>query len=153
AITNTSGYVSATRYAVVGAEGQFFSIKMSGTLAAGQLGSNRPEIRDLIAFGYSHSKVTDLITLQIYADRGHFFSSSRGRGEVRRQWSEWHNDGDILLIVIPGYEEGRSIRAKVVGVTEQNLETRVGTSNNQDRADVVEVKLERIDYANAYADA
>lgn len=152
-ITNTGGYVSATRYAPVGTTGQFFDIKMSGTLSATQLGTDRPEIRELVAFGYTHSKVTDLITLQIYTDRGHFFSSSRGRGEVRRQWSEWHNDGDILLIVIPGYEEGRSIRVKVVGVTELNLETRMGPGNTQDRADVVEVTVERIDYANSYADA
>ncbi len=150
-ITNTSGYTSATRYAPVGTNGQFFNIKMSGTLSATQLGTDRPEIRELVAFGYTHSKVTDLITMQIYADRGHHFGSSRGRGEVRRQWSEWHNDGDILLIVIPGYEEGRSIRVKVVGVTELNLETRMGPGNTQDRADVVEVTIERIDYANSYA--
>ncbi len=151
AITNTSGYTTATRYAPVGTNGQFFNIKMSGTLDSTQLGTDRPEIRELVAFGYTHSKVTDLITMQIYADRGHFFSSSQGRGETTRQWREWHNDGDILLVVIPGYEEGRSIRVKVVGVTELNLETRMGPGNTQARADVVEVTVERIDYANAYA--
>ena len=154
AITNTSGYTKTRRYAAIDATGQFFELKLSGSMANAASGSDRPEIRELWAFGYSHPSLTDIISVNIF---GSEFSMSNGIkqgnsvGEIERLFRDWMNEGTTLTVEIPDYEEARTTRFSVVGVTSSTGEiTRRG--NNSEREGLLTIQLMRLDYANAYAD-
>jgi len=155
-ITNTGGYAKARRYAAPNTEGQFFQIKVAVTLNASK-GSDRPEIRELWAFGYSHPDHTDVIELDIHAseDAETFDGLGQGRsaGEIERLWRLWQNDGTVITAEIVDYEESRTTRFKVVGVNSTTTELEEGPGANTRRNAVCKVQLMRLDYANAYAAA
>ena len=154
-ITNTSGYAKTTRYAPADTNGQFFEIKVSGTLNASK-GSDRPEIRELWAFGYSHPEHTDIIEVDIDgAELATVGGLQQGNsaGEVERLWRTWLHNGNVLTVEIVDYEESRTTRFKVVGVLSATKALEDGAGANQSRTTVVTVQLMRLDYAGAYAAA
>ena len=154
AITNTSGYASIVRYAAPDTNGQFFQFRLTGTQDAGT-GSDRPEIREWWAFGYSHPKTTDMISLAIYGSgnaRVQGIPQGMNTAEVLRLFREWKDLGTILTVELDDYEESRTVRFRLVDVSEQDIVVDELGSGTQ-RETAVNITLMRIDYANAYADA
>lgn len=153
AITNTSGYARARRYAPTTAKAQYFRFKLSGTLDSG-LGSDRPEIRELWAWGWAHPSTLDIISTILVLDknsRSRGIRLGRGTGEQLRQLRNWQNSGTILTATIVDYEESRTTRFQIVGIKAVEGD-RINT-NRTEKADLVEVQLLRLDYAGAYASA
>lgn len=153
-ITNTSGYAKVRRFAAIDAVGQFFEIRVSGTCDVGSAGIDRPELRELWAFGYSHPTHTDLIEINIYgsaeAETGGI-ATGKSAGEIERIWRDWINEGSILLLELPDYEESRNTRFRAVGLVSETREL-TGQGNNSTRETLMVVQLLRVDYADAYAD-
>ncbi len=153
-VTNTSGYVKIRRYAAIDATGQFFSIQITGTCNSGSAGTDRPELRELWAFGYSHPTHTDLIEVGLYGSidaEVEGIPKGKSAGEVERQWRDWINEGTILLVEIPDYEESRNTRFRAVGLVSETREI-TEQGKNSVREALVNVQLMRVDYADAYAD-
>jgi hypothetical protein len=155
-ITNTGGYAKITRYAPADTNGQFFEIKVAGTLNASK-GTDRPEIRELWAYGYSHHEMTDIITVNILASEYAIYQGLRSgdsSGEIERQWRKWMSDGTVLTIELPDYEEGRTVRFLCVSIDSKTVTMEIpGSGDNSDREILMSVQLMRVDYANAYAAA
>lgn len=154
-VTNTSGYTSVTRYAASGAQGQFFSFKVAGSMSDAALGTDRPEIREMWAFGYTRPRVVDIIELQIYAEvhalGANMIPQGRDAGEVARLFRAWKRDQTELQIELPEYEASRTIRGRIVAVSDEELLIEPGTSDNDKRTAVLTIRLVRDDFAGAYA--
>lgn len=152
AITGAGTYAFATRYAPASTTGPYFKFKVSGTLAAAS-GTNRAEIRNLFAFGYAAPRVTDLIEVNIYADRAAISQGGmrRGRsaGEVARQFKYWKTNQTVLTMQLPDYEEVRITRVRVASVGDNELIAVPGTAGEDTRAAVIKVTLVRDDIAGA----
>lgn len=153
-ITGGNDYVVTTRYAPPNTEGSYFTFKVSGTLANEAVGTNRPELREWWAYGYSHLKTTDIIIVNIVADsnvRYRGIRQGRTSGEMLRILRRWEDTGKVLELRIPDYEESRVIRCRVVGLEETSIQEVI--ENAQRRTSVIQVSLARIDFAGTYARA
>jgi len=151
AITNLSGFQRVRRLAPTTAKAQYFRFKLTGTLDSG-VGTDRPELRELWAWGYAHPSTVDIVTIQLILDRRSRLRGLRlGRdvSEQLRQLRNWRNQGTILTATIPDYEESRTTRFQIVDLKEANAQ--VTDENNQHWVDIVEVSFLRLDYAGAYA--
>ena len=157
-ITGTSStrtYTSAKRYADVNTTGQILQLKLSGTNASGLLGTDRPEVRELWAFGFSHPSTTDIITLGIYADRNAMVRGKRvglTSGAMLKALKDFQEQQTVLTMQLADYEETRTTRVRIVGAQTENISTVEEGSNKQVRTDIITVILKRVDYASAYAD-
>ena len=153
--SSTRTFTSAKRYAAVNITGQLLQLKLTGTNAAGLLGTSHPEVRELWAFGFSHPATTDIITIGFYADRN---AQVRGKrigmtsGEMLRHFREWQKNQTVLTLAIADYEESRTTRVRIVGAQTENIFTREEGSTKQVRTEIITVIFRRVDYANAYAD-
>ena len=156
-INNLSGYDSITRYAASGAQGQFFSIYMAGSQTTEQAGTDRPEIRELWAFGYSRPKVTDLIKVAVYGDAraiaGSGIPQGRGPGEVARLFKAWKRDQTVLQFEMADYEASRTVRVRVADVEDLELLAAIGTTGDDERVPNVMVTFIRDDMAGAIYNA
>ena len=155
AINTTSGYAAVTRYAAANIQGQFFNIKLTGTMSDAHLGTDRPEVREVWAFGFSHPENTDLITLNILADTGarvRGIRQGRTPGQIFRLFRDWKNRGVTLTGELHDYEESRTTRFQVVDTHMSTIET-VKTRDRTKETNYVQVTLQRVDFAQAYADS
>ena len=150
-ITNTEGYATVLRFAPPATRGQFFSFKLTGTLDSGT-GSDRPELREWYAYGYSHPRQTEVLTVIIIADSGGLRQPNvqgRSSAETLRLWREWKRDGLILPMEIKGFGEGRRTRYNIIGIEETSIQVRAGAVNG--KASAVKLDLVRVDYNDLYA--
>lgn len=155
-ISLTDGYESVTRYAPPGTQGQFLEVKFTGALTSAA-GTNRPEIREAWAFGYSHPKVTDVVTLSVLASATAQVNGVRtglSRAGVLRLWRRWQDAGAEIEVELPGYEQERRTRFVVAGVEDVEVETVAGPGGKRDEiTSQVKVQLVRVDRAGRYAAA
>ncbi len=152
-ITNTSGYTSVVRYASKSTnQGQFFGFKLAGSMSDAHLGTDRPEIREVFAFGYLRPRVTDLIKIKLVGGAhvlgGSGIRQGRSAGDSARLFKAWKRDQTTLTVDLADYEEGRTTRFRVIEVNDTEL-----TVNSLAGKDTVskgiEVILERDDFAGA----
>lgn len=155
AITNTSGYATVTRYAAANVTGQYFDFYFAGSLLTDQYGTNRPEIREIYAFGYKVSKTTDIINMKILAEPmaivRNGLHQGLSAGEITRLFRAWKNAGTVLTFELPDYEESRTTRGRIVAVDYEEINNPQGTSGMDSTHGVVSISLVRDDFANAYA--
>lgn len=152
-IQMTKNYETVTRYAPPNTKGQFLDIKFSGSLTSAA-GTNRPEIREAWAFGYSNPRHTDHIMVAIVADhraRSRGIRTGKSREEVARQFRKWLDDGTVLRAEIQDYEESRPVRVIVRSVQEIEERAEPGTGGSAETVAQVRVELVRVDYAKGYA--
>ena len=156
-ITNTSGYNAITRYAASGAIGQFFGFYLAGSMSDAHSGVDRPETREIWAFGYTRPRTTDLIKVPIYADRraiaGSGIPQGRSSGEVARLFKAWKRDQTVLTGTIPDYEESHTTRFRVADVSDEEMLAAESTTGEDIRSAVVTVTLIRDDMAGAIYNA
>ena len=156
AITATSGYAAVTRYAAANVTCQQLGIKLAGTLSDAHSGTDRPEVREIWAFGYSIPDQTHLIEVGVIADPGaHTFGLRQGdsEDEIFRLFSDWAHRGVILTCQLPNYESSRTIRVKVMNPDKITINAKDRATNSQSRVSVVTATLLRVDYAGAIFDA
>lgn len=151
-IVGPNSYEVVTRYAPPGTEASFFRFKLSGTLGSQALGTNRPEVREVWAYGYSHLRDTDVLTVNVIADSNVRIRGLRQgltSGDIVQAFRNWANRNSILELRIPDYEEIRPTRFRVIAAEETSVEEVI--ENEQRRTSVVQVTFARIDYAGEYA--
>lgn len=155
AISSTTNFQAVTRYAPTTAIGQFFEFKFTGTLTSAS-GTNRPEILEAWAFGYSRPKVTDVISMAIHAGPGtaavNGIPNGQSAEETIRLFRNWMESSTVLTVEIPEYEMGRTTRFLVTNVEVAEQEATIG-QQHPTTASRVMVALTRVDYANAFGDA
>lgn len=148
----TDGWESVLRYAPKASKGQFFSLKLTGGLTSAS-GTGRPEIRELWAFGMSHPKVTDKISIAIAAESGitnDGAMSLKSASEIHDQFKRWHNQGILLELRLNNYEENKPIRVVVSDVKALDAVSTLGPGESVSTQYQVQVELVRVDYANGY---
>ncbi len=155
-ITMTAGYERITRYAPPNTQGQFLEVKFTGALTSAS-GLTRPSIKEAWAFGYSHPRRTDELTIHVNASSDVQVSgrrSGRSRRTTLQLWRGWQQRGIVLTIKLQDYEQGRTTRVLVRGVDEASISETVGKNRtNSNVFSSLQVTLLRVDYANAYATA
>lgn len=151
-ITDTSGYASVTRYAdKTTNQGQFFSFKLAGSMSDAALGTDRPEIREAYAFGYSHLYYIDHIKIPIYAEAnaitGLGMRSGDSAGYTAAQFKRWLRDQTTLTFELPDYEESRTTRGRVIAIEDEEVFIEKGTDGIDLEVKVIIVTLARDDFA------
>ena len=153
-ISSTTNFQAVTRYAPTTAAGQFFEFKFTGALTSAT-GTNRPEILEAWAFGYSRPKVTDVVTVAIHAGPGtagvNGIPNGQSAEETIRLFRNWLESSTVLTCEIPEYEQGRTTRFLVTGVEVAEQTATVGQQHETTTSRVM-VALTRVDVAGAYAD-
>ena len=154
AISSTTNFQAVTRYAPTTAAGQFFEFKFTGALTSAT-GTNRPEILEAWAFGYSRPKVTDVISLAIHAGPGtagvNGIPNGQSAEETIRLFRNWLESSTVLTVELPEYEQGRTTRFLVTGVEVAEQTATLGQQHETTTSRVM-VALTRVDLAGAYAD-
>lgn len=153
-ISSTTDFQAVTRYAPSTAVGQFFEFKFTGALTSAS-GTNRPEIREAWAFGYSRPKVTDTVSLAIHAGPGtaaiNGIPNGQSQEETVRLFRNWMESSTVLTVEIPEYEQGRTTRFLVTNVEVTEQEATIGQQHPTTASRVL-VALTRLDFAGAFAD-
>jgi hypothetical protein len=156
AITGSGIYAQSTRYSQPNITGPYFKFKLSGTAGSGA-GTDRIEIRNWWAYGYSRPKVTDIIKIPIYCDRmalnGNGIPQGDTGGDTLRYFRKWKRDQEVLTFRFPDYELGRTIRVRVVAVGGEEIITEKLTDGHSRETFIAVVSFMRDDFANAYADS
>jgi len=149
-ISGTTDYQAVIRYADPNnCEGQQFQFRLSGALTTT---STRWEVREWWVFGYSHSKVTDVIDLAVIADdnvRPGGIGSGLDHDATLALWRGYV--GSELQIEIEGYETGHRTRFVVSQVKEDEVDAFLDTGGQSQIVSAVSVTLIRVDRAGAYA--
>ena len=156
AITATGGYASITRYAAANVTCQQLAIKLTGTLSDAHSGTDRPEVREIWAFGYHIPDSTHLIQIGIRAESSaQVFGMHQGmsEGDIFRIFSDWANEGTILTLALKDYEENRTVRVRVLDPLLTQVSVKDEGSPTRSRISLVTATLERVDYAGAFTDA
>lgn len=148
-IAGTTDYQSIIRYALPNSEGQQMQFKLTGALTTT---STRWEIREWWIFGYSHTKVTDLIELAVVADES-VRPGGIGTGQDRADVIAFLRNavGGEYLMEIEDYETGRPTRFQVAQVAETEVMAILAEGGQTDIVSKVTVTLARIDRAGLYA--
>ena len=153
-ITNTSGYAVVTRYAPANTTGQYFSFYLAGTVPSGQYGTNRPEIREMYAFGYRCSKTTDIIMMKVMIEPAAIVRNGLhegvSSGEGFRILRSLKAAGTVVTFELPDYEESRTTRGRIVQADYEEINNPIATSYEKSIG-VVTLSIMRDDFANAYA--
>ena len=157
AISSTTDYQTSTRYFPVNTVGQFIEVKFTSTLASGTMsGTTRSEILEAWVFGYSRPKVTDTISLAIQADGSVTFNGIRqglSQSDIERLFRNWMNvsTNSVLTVELEGYEDGRTTRFVVTDVRINEATATTGTGGTLATTSIVQVELQRADFASAFA--
>ena len=145
-----------TRYAPANFSGLAFNVQIECTTSSTTLGTARPELRELYAFGFSRPRQLDVISIGIVADENARVGGRRlgmSRAEIVRLFRAWKTSSTVLTLRIPDYEVGRTTRFLVTDARETEAYATVGAGTNASASSMVMVELTRLDYADAYADA
>lgn len=151
-IQKTDGWESVRRYAGKDAQGQYFSIKLTGGLTSAS-GTSRPEIREVWAHGYSHPKATDVISIAVAAETGITNDGALAQhsaSEIHDQFKKWHDSGVILELKLNNYEENKPIRVIVTSVKALDATTTLGPGEAPRTQYQIQVELVRVDYSSGY---
>jgi hypothetical protein len=155
-VTGSGTYNQTTRFAQPNITGPYFKFKLSGTAGDGS-GSDRLEVRNWWAYGYTRPKVTDIIKIPIHCDRmalnGNGIPQGDTGGDTLRYFRKWKRDQEVLSFRFPDYEMGRTIRVRVVHVTGEEIITEKMTDGHSRETIIATVSFMRDDFAGAYADA
>jgi hypothetical protein len=153
AISMTDSYESVTRYANRGTTGQFFNIRFTGSQNAGYKGkTDRAEIREAFAFGYSHPQQTDVIEVGILASeqaRPHGIKGPK-RSRIISLLRRWLTNGTVLEMELEDYDPGKTIRVIVTGYRDERAEVFLGHAGVHTESLVI-AQFTRIDYGKQYA--
>ena len=154
-ISMTTNFQSVTRYAPPTAVGQFFEFRFTGALTSAT-GTNRPEIRESWAFGYSRPRVTDVVSVAIHAGPrtagANGIPNGKSAEETIRLFRNWLESSTVLTVELPEYEQGRTTRFLVTGV-EVAEQTAAPGQQHETTTSRVMVALTRVDFAGAYGEA
>lgn len=146
-ISATDGYASINMLAPHSFKGQFFECKLSGILDS-SIGTDRPEVREVYAWGYVHPRMTDQVSCILSADRVSIVNPNQQQSEYSplELWSTWKNNGEILDIEIPTY--GRH-KFNISSIDEiEVLELAEGSRRKVSR---LQIELARVDYGNRFS--
>jgi len=157
-ITNTSGYAAVTRYADKSTnQGQFFGFKLAGSLSDAHLGTDRPEIREMWAFGYVRTRYIDQIKVPIYAERnaiiGNGMRKGQTAGQTAAQLKRWMRDQTTLSFELADYEESRTTRGRIVEVIDEEAIVDKLTASTDAPTKILTIVLERDDFAGTQYNA
>lgn len=149
---NKVGVFSDTRYAPPNTSGHSLKVKISGTMPAGTLGTNRSELWEAWAFGNAIPESTDVITLGIYANRDarvRGLRQGQSSGDIYEQLNAWANSGRILEMRIPDYYEKSTVRVRIIELSNKNVE--VSDSNkSQVNSSILKLVLRRVDFSGDF---
>ena len=152
-LTNTTNIETKRLFVDLSTSGiqcQMFRLGMVGANTNIVAGTNRPEIHDVVAFGYTQPDSTDVKRIQLFADAETRSQLGVGNGlgvsDISNKWRTWKNDGKVRLMKLPDYEESNNTYFKVGNVTEQVIDIA------EDRkVDIITVDLVRVNYKDDYA--
>lgn len=150
-----SGYQSVIRYAQrEHQQGQFFNFRLTGT-GSTSAGVNRPEIREIWAFGFSRPRMLDAFTIGIIADgKSRTANAQAARlstSETSRILRQFMNEQTVLEMVLPDYEVKGIVRVMVTGVQEEELDGTIGTGGRVASSRLIKLDLVRVDFADRFA--
>ncbi len=149
---NTAGVFSDTRYAPPNTSGHSLRMKISGTMPAGTLGTNRSELWEAWAFGDAIPESTDVITLGIYANRDarvRGLRQGQSAGDIYEQLNSWANTGRILEMRIPDYYEKSTVRVRIVEMSSKNVEVS-NANKSQVNSNIIKLVLRRVDFSGDF---
>lgn len=154
-LTGVTGWNTGYRYAATTIAGRLINIRVTQTPTSTGAGTSRCEIREVFAFGFSRPEQTHIITVGIYSDKNaRVFGLKQGRnaGENLRQFTDWMNEGTVLTMLLSDYEDARTLRCRITGVKQSSENVHLGSGRQVENVNILFVSLERIDFANAFAD-
>jgi hypothetical protein len=153
-INKTDRYEVVRRYAPPNTQGQYFEFKLTAT-QAGAAGTTRPEIREMWAWGYSHPRLTDFVTIAMPTGRNVRMNgkvSGNTRSRALNLFRRWMNDGIELEVKLPDYEETKPTRFLVREVAETEVDATLGAAYGSDTSGLLKVLLVRADHSGGYAE-
>lgn len=156
AITSVTGWNTATRYANPNtASGRFIELTITETPGDVYNGGNPPQLREIWAFGFSRPEQTHIINLGIMGSQGatvYGLGQGNTAMETWRQFTDWMNEGAVLTVELPDYEDARTTRCRVIGadLIDHKFEGIANAPSGQVK--ILQASLERLDYADAISD-
>ena len=117
-----SGVFSRTVFAPPNTKGHLPNIRINGTLPNNTLGTDRPEIYEVWAFGSAHPESIEIIELGIVNDRGARVSGSH-QPRVSNTLDLLHDLQDLTLQArIPGYSERKPVYVRILGIEDISVD-------------------------------
>jgi hypothetical protein len=154
-IGQTKGYESKIRFAPRAFRGNTFEFKVTGAQTEHQGPTGRAEIREIWAYGYSHPRVADVLTISINADESRV-AGIRGKAKKREHilnyWRKLIEDGESLIVQLPGYEPTNKTRFIPYTLNDHQFAEFVANTSTDYSSSVITIKLVRVDFGGEYAE-
>jgi hypothetical protein len=154
AIRQTDGYESVIRYAPRPFRGHLFEFKFELHSGTTQGTTDRAEVREAWAYGYSHPRIADVLTIAINLDESRVAGiegKSKKREHILNYWRNLIRRGETVEISLPGYEPTNKTRFIPFMLQDGKFSETASTDSGSYATSVATIKLIRVDFGEEYA--